>query len=229
MKFCALDISLTATGCAVAVNGKIIRSGVIPGRFTGVPRLIYVRNAVMEAVDEADPDLVVMEALSFGSKGSAVHDQAGLCKSIEMELVTDNRAYFTVAPMTLKKFVCGSAGSSKSPVRKEHMLKEILRRFGHDVTDNNIADALGLCYLAMATVGEWKPQIDPQRQVVATLLEKNPWLNKMMAAPPYLENPLTDNPEQDLFDQEDPNEGEVESSEELDPAVSVDDATIDGW
>src|SRR4051812_27333737 len=177
MKIIALDISLTATGCAVSIDGKVTRSGVIPGRFTGIPRLIYVRGAVMDAVDETDPDFVVMEALSFGSKGSAVHDQAGLCRSIEMELVTDKRPYLTVAPMTLKKFVCGSAGSSKSPVRKEHMLKEILRRFGHDVTDNNVADALGLCYLAMSAVGEWAPQIDPQRQVIAGIREKNPWID----------------------------------------------------
>lgn len=173
-----IDASLTATGYAIGESGSVNgKYGIIPGKFGGIQRLMHVRNKIMDRVDSTKPDLVVMEALSFGSKGSAVHDQAGLSKMIEAELVTEKIKYILCAPMTLKKYVCGSAGSAKNPIRKEHMLKYLATRFGHhDVNDNNICDAIGLVYIGMALMNEWQPQIEPQRQVLDGLRKNNPWL-----------------------------------------------------
>lgn len=168
-----------ATGFAVAEAGKVTSYGLITGKFDDIQRLVYDRGKIMDKVDSVKPDLVIMEALSFGSKGSAVHEQAGLSCMIRAELLTDKVPYVQVAPMTLKKFVCGSAGSSKNPIRKEHMLKFIATRFGHDLNDNNIADACGLAYVGMALIGEWTPQIEPQRQVLETLWKSNPGLKKI--------------------------------------------------
>lgn len=197
MKVLSFDLSLTATGTALGVNGKILEYGLISGLHTGIRRLIYDRARVMDRVDEVKPDMIVIEALSFGSKGSAVHDQAGLFRSIEMEFVQDGWKYITVAPPSLKKFVCGSAGSAKNPVRKEHMLKYMFSRFGHDISDNNVADAIGLAYLGMAAIGDWLPSIDPQRDVLANIHKSNSWL-KAMAKP--VENTTLREPEAQLVE-----------------------------
>lgn len=169
MIIASFDLSLTATGYAVAVDGVVDPYyGVITGKGDGIGRLVAMRNDVMAQVDAVKPDFVVMEGLSMASRG--MNDQlAGNAYLIRAELFTDGIPYVLVSAMGLKKFVCGTAGSKKFKVGKELMLKEIFRRFGHDVTDNNVADAIGLAYVGMALCGDWQPQIEPQREVLASI------------------------------------------------------------
>ena len=59
------------------------------------------------------------------------------------------------------------------------MLKFIATRFGHDVNDNNIADAIGLGYVGMALVGDWSPTMEAQSSVLATIRKNNPILSRL--------------------------------------------------
>ena len=172
----AWDLSLTSTGYAVGTMGRISESGLILGKFDGVPRLIYVRDKVCALVDVVKPDLVVMEALSFMSKGAAVHENAALHYMIRAELHVDKTPCVTVSPLALKKYVCGSGGSSRKPVKKEHVMLSLFQRWGLEVRDNNIADATVLAFLGMALMGDMEPTIDPQREVLAKVREGHPWL-----------------------------------------------------
>lgn len=176
----AFDLSLTATGYALAVDGKLESNGLIAGRETGIHRIIYVSDRVNDRADQLKPDLVVLEDLSFMSKGQAVHEHAGLATMVKAEMVRDKRQYVLVAPHSLKKFCCGSAGSTKNPVKKEHVLKFLATRFGHDVNDNNVADAIVLAYIGMALLGEWEPRIDAQREVLKKINETNPSLRNLI-------------------------------------------------
>lgn len=178
MKVFAADLSLTASGFSVGVDGKITNSGVIPGQGDGMARLLHIRNRVMDNVDRVKPDLVVFEDFSYGSSDGKAFERAGVAYMIRAELYSDGVPFACVSPMSLKKFVCGTAGSKKDPRRKEHVLKEIFRRFGHDVTDNNQADAIGLGYVGMALVGDWSPTIEAQGQVLAVVLKNHPFIVK---------------------------------------------------
>lgn len=178
----AFDLSLVATGYALGVDGKIQSSGLIRGHSDGLARLVSVRDSVCGLVDREKPEFVVFEDFSFASKGNALHELIGSAYAIRIELYTEDPPIpmCFVAPQTLKKFVVGGAGPT---VKKEHMLKEILRRFGHDVHDNNVADALGLAYIGMAAVGDYEPQIAPQWEVLKTVYANHPFLARYRSGP----------------------------------------------
>jgi Holliday junction resolvasome RuvABC endonuclease subunit len=168
----SFDLSLTRTGFALGESGRVTGCGLLSGKHDGVRRLIYLRSLVCDKVDATKPDLVVFEDLSYGSHDTNL-ERAGLAYMLRAELVDDGIPYLLCSPMSLKKFVCGTAGSAKAPVRKEHMLKFLATKFGHDVNDNNVADAIGLAYVGMAYVGEWEPQTVAQRDVLAKLKSKS--------------------------------------------------------
>jgi Holliday junction resolvasome RuvABC endonuclease subunit len=180
VKVIAFDLSLTATGWARGVSGAYTDAGLLPGKGDGVRRLMYLRNAVCAKVETSMPDLVVFEDFSFGSSDGKAFERAGLAYMIRAELVSDQIPYVLCSPMSLKKFVCGTAGSAKAPIRKEHMLKFLATRFGHDVDDNNVCDAIGLAYVGMALVEDWPANASTnsaltvaQKQVLEKLRQTN--------------------------------------------------------
>ena len=180
MKLLAADLSLTGTGVCVAADGKVQGYGLLPGRGEGVRRLIHVRNLVCQKVDDTKPDLVMFEDFSFGSSDGKAFERAGLAYMIRAELVADGVPFGLCSPSSLKKFVIGTAGNAKQPMKKEHMLKYLATRFGHaEVNDNNICDAIGLAYVGMALVGEWEPQIQAQKDVIEKLRATNPGVKSL--------------------------------------------------
>ena len=175
-----LDLSLTASGWALAVDGKVDSYGLIPGKYDGIARLIHNRDAVCDKIDAVKPDLVIFEDVAHHANNNLANENVGMAWMIRAELFADKLPYVLCSPSSLKKFVCGSGGSPKNPIKKEHMLKFMATRFGHDVNDNNACDALGLAYIGMALVGDWQPTIDPQREVLAKIRESHPWLSKFV-------------------------------------------------
>lgn len=194
MRICALDLSLKASGYAIAIDGNLEDHGLILGRGDELKRLIWNRDKVMKIVDEVKPELVVFEDFSFGSDLSYVREIAGMSYMIRAELDYDKIPFVAVSPMSLKKFVVGTAGSAKNKVTKDLVIKCLLRDFGHDVDDNNRADAIGLAYVGMGAVGDWEPRTKAQGEVLATVHKNHPWLKQMSKPVQALagENPLTD-------------------------------------
>ena len=172
----------------MAVDGKVESWGLVPGKGTGLDRLIWNRNRICDVYEKAKPDLIVMEDFSFGSNMSFVREIAGMAFMIRAEIHRAKIPTLLVSPSSLKKFIVGTAGSSKQKVGKDLILKEMLRRFGHDLTDNNVADAVGLAYIGMAMVEEWAPTIEPQRDVLKQLRDKNPNLRSIAAANPPVDS-----------------------------------------
>lgn len=174
MKLLAFDLSLTGTAVCCAEDGKIRDYNMIPGGpHAGVARMMCVRDCVCTRIDLAKPGLVIFEGLAHNSRDTDF-ERAGLAWMIRAELFTDGMPFVLVAPQTLKKFICGTAGNAKRPMKKEHMLKFLATRFGHDVDSNDICDAISLAYVGMALIGEWEPKIQAQRDVIAKLRAANP-------------------------------------------------------
>jgi hypothetical protein len=158
------------------VNAK----GTIQPKFTDdVPRLLLIRNAVLDLVESYKIESVVFEDFSFGSKGQALFQIGGLAYMVRAELFDNNRIpFYLVSPAALKKFIVGRSGSPGKkgqpgkPVTKEMVIREVWRRWSIEVNDNNEADAVGLSYIGMALAGDWEPTMDAQIQVLDVLKKK---------------------------------------------------------
>lgn len=177
VKLVALDLSLTATGHASWHNGRLEYGVWRPPGLTGYERWGWIRSRCGGLCSEAD--LVIMEGLSLQSNNPGFAERVKLAGLIEYLLYYVKVPLVICAPQSLKKFVVGHAGK-KDPatgerikVTKDLVIKELYKRFGHDVDDNNAADAIGLLYIGRGLVGEWKPTTDPQRAVLAALMRAN--------------------------------------------------------
>lgn len=179
MKIASIDLSLTATGFALSTDGHLDGFRIIPGKGDGIERLISGRNRIMDQVEEAKPDLVIMEDLAFSQNQAFAKENAGLAYMVRAELHTDKIPFLVAGPSQVKKFVTGSGGA-----KKEIIIKEVLRRFGVDCPDNNTADAVSMAYLAMALVGDWEPTTQAQLEVVAQIQSKNSWVGRLAKPSP---------------------------------------------
>lgn len=157
-----LDLSLNATGYYI-VEPNAERGGLIqPGKLSGVRRLDHILTQV-SAIVGIPNTLAVVEDFSFGSKGKAVFQIAGLGYLIRHMLWRNSVPTLLVPPALLKKYVTGAGNSDKTV-----MLKEIYKRWGADINDDNIGDAYALARIGVAhgcPVGLTAFQIDALKKV----------------------------------------------------------------
>jgi crossover junction endodeoxyribonuclease RuvC len=161
MRVLGLDLSLTATGWCY--GGPVVEWGVHETKkLRGMERLEAIQAAIQEQARNAD--LVVIEDFAFGAKGQALFEIAGLGYLIRYWLWKHGKRFVLVAPTVLKKFVTGKGTADKSIV-----IREVFRRWGHVIDDDNAADATALAYIGMALAGTWEPTTAEQRAIVAEL------------------------------------------------------------
>lgn len=153
-----LDTSLTSTGLAWAVDGEIVDAERI--RTTGKKsddlaarrsRVSGIAQRVAECVIYGEPDLVVIEAPSFGSQHGSAHDRSGLWWLIVDMLfeITDGDVAM-VSPNGRAKYATGKGSADKQAV-----FEAVVQTYGQfdDVRDiealgwrqgNDMADAVVL-------------------------------------------------------------------------------------
>lgn len=175
----SFDLSLSASGWCYAA-GKICGYGLLLGKYKDTQRLIYNRGIVCDKVDQIKPDLVIFEELAWSRNESFAKENAGLAHMVRAELYVDKVPWVVATANQLKKFACGSGGSKKNPVKKEHVLKFCATRFGHDVSSNDVADAIILAYIGMALMGDWEPTTQAQKEVLAKIRESNPGIGSVV-------------------------------------------------
>lgn len=179
LKLASFDLSLAATGWGAFGSAPLAEGQVTWGTIrppTGLSeyeRLNHIRGTVLMLSEGAE--LVVMEALSYGSNDPSAQERAGLAYLVRMSFWKRGTPFVLIAPKTLKKFVSGSGAA-----KKELMMLEVFKRFGHSASDNNQADAIGLIYLGLALTHQWEPTIEPQRDVLKVVRASNPWLQKLV-------------------------------------------------
>lgn len=146
-----VDASLTNTGVAMLHNGTLATWSLVPpGKgMRGVDRLDWFYNQFSKML-EADPipDLIVIEGYAFGAKmqREAMGELGGI---LRLALHHEKMPFVIVQPTCLKLFVTGKGNGPK-----DNMSKEIYKRFGVDLTDNNQVDAAGLAIMGLATMTE---------------------------------------------------------------------------
>ena len=119
---------------------------------------------------------IAMEAYSMAEKyGQHASGEVGATIKLTVlsHFPTDDRRGFPVlvAPQQLKKFTAGNGNT-----KKEMLPKEILKRWGVDFDDMNIAEAYALARIAHAVDARPEGLTQFQRDVVAALDGRTEWI-----------------------------------------------------
>jgi len=153
MKFIGIDPSFTGTGI-IALNEEceIVDEKLISTKSKDLTekRMSQILEEIKKIITGKD-DILYIEGLSFGSKGQAMLELAGLHYIITMMLYTNNIQFKKIPPGTLKKFITG-----KGNAKKNLMLLKVYKKFGIEFMDDNIADAYSLARLAFEEYKEGK-------------------------------------------------------------------------
>ena len=162
-----LDLSLTGTGmCVVESNagdGKGLLATINTTAKTRTEdRLISIRRTIAQASNGADA--AIIEGLSYGSVGGAQAERSALHWMVRVDLYQLGVPYVIVTPMSLKKFVCGTAKAEKSM-----MIREVYRRWNVEAKNDNEADAAALAHLGLVYYGQAEHQTIAQQEVVFKL------------------------------------------------------------
>src|SRR6185312_9318395 len=167
-----IDVSLTATGlceydCVLEMLGF---RGVCPPFPTPhtqdehMKRLAHVLQFVRTKVDK--DCFVMIEGFAFSQPNQA-HQLGGIGYLIRFWLWQQGIDWAEIQPNKLKQFVAGRAMAPK-----EEILKEVYRRFGVDTIDNNMADAVGLCYAGLTKVGLYPGATNFQKECLLPAIKK---------------------------------------------------------
>ena len=157
-KVLGLDLSLTGTGWCLNDKEALSMGLIETDKMEGLPRIDFILQEIrhkftIAPVDTTKTTLVILEDFSFASKGSSLFQIAGLGYIVRHWLWKNNIDFILVPPTILKKFVTGAGNSDKSV-----MLKEIYKRWGADINDDNIGDAYGLSRIGRALL-EWDTEL----------------------------------------------------------------------
>lgn len=156
-----LDLSLTSTGYAVIVDGELVEVSTIKSkgrrgmtvRDTAF-RLDQIASDIGVVIDHHLPDLAVIEAPSFNSKGGSGHERAGLWWQVASSLMFAYGAQVcTVAPTTRAKYLSGSGRAGKDVVLA-HAIHTYVKPSGPRITGDDEADAVGLADMGARLLGE---------------------------------------------------------------------------
>lgn len=106
-----IDPSLTSTGLSIWEDTRSIRPVL-----KGVPRLIEIRNELMNVIGERNIVAVAIEGYSFSSRNSHAHSLGELGGAIRIALYERGIPWLEVPPTVRAKFATGKGNASKSEV-----------------------------------------------------------------------------------------------------------------
>ncbi len=153
--FVGIDPSLTSTAIVILdqeakiYNQKLIKTeGGTFDRDEG--RLLHIVNEIKPITNLPRLEKVLIEGLSFGSRGQSMMQIAALHYLIRIFLYQRGVNYDVVPPTTVKKFVTGRGNA-----KKELMLLKTFKKWGVEFEDNNLCDAY--C-IAQYAINEWNEE-----------------------------------------------------------------------
>lgn len=120
-KILGIDQSFTNSGIVLLddVNDEVLHAEC----FSTTPdedifsRAWKISEHIVKLVSQLNPDMIAIEGLAFGTRGSATRDLGGLQFLIVSKLQCQhNRKVEIISPRTVKKNACGKGGATKSDV-----------------------------------------------------------------------------------------------------------------
>ena len=153
-----IDPSLTGTGLVAWHDGKVIIAKTLKNhpQWDIIPRVLSIVEEISteigNIVDDIGwylpPNMIVIEGFSYGSRGRGLFETAYLGYRIREELHVLNSEmhipWMEASPNELKKFVTGKGNATK-----DIMMQQVLKRWGYEAKDNNVADAYALAMIGV--------------------------------------------------------------------------------
>lgn len=177
-----IDPSMTNTGYVVLGGPprepEVLVAGAISSApYLRPPRLQNMRASLRDTVIEWKPKVIAMEAEVWMSNPSASTDQSAVQAIYQDMLYTEMAGTLNldwkVAPPRFR-FLSVNASQVKKYVgapKKEHILKEVWRRYEFDTNVNDIADAYVVARIAWDLIHRTPSElIKPQAEVFAKLV-----------------------------------------------------------
>lgn len=149
--FVGIDPSLSHTGVFFIYDDKYdgIQIDTKPNDFScGLSRCIFISETIINLINEKINSglklaMISCEDYFTGRQHGTVIQLAELGTMIRYKILKNDFPLCVVAPTKLKKFVTTKGNSPKNM-----MLKAVYKKWGYDVTTDNIADASGLANFA---------------------------------------------------------------------------------
>ena len=175
-----IDISLTATGMALVIDGKLKDTKLIKSkkvddsyysdaiRIDGVYKEIVSTYMEYRGEIEVSDHYVAIEGLAFMARNtSALAQLSAINYMIRIFLISIHQPFLIVAPTSLKKFITG-----KGNVQKDIMMLETYKTYDVSLTDDNLCDAHGLAQIACVMPPYHGKMTVPQQEVLDLLSSK---------------------------------------------------------
>ncbi|QWS69832.1 crossover junction endodeoxyribonuclease [Vibrio phage vB_VpS_PG28] len=147
-----VDIS-TNTGISVVryENGKVDPLETLTWSFKKEPipilRARKYADEMCALLDKYQPDLIIVEGYATGAHGMSTQI-IEVSAMIKFAMSAKGYNWIEIPPTTLKVFAYNKGTGSKSL-----MIKEVYKRWGFDVLDDNQADAIALCMMGCNLLG----------------------------------------------------------------------------
>ena len=153
-----IDPSLSSTGLVAWRDGKVIIAKTLKNhpQWDIIPRVLSIVEEISteigNIVDDIGwylpPNMIVIEGFSYGSRGRGLFETAYLGYRIREELHVMEAElhipWMEVSPNELKKFVTGKGNATK-----DIMMQQVLKKWGYEAKDNNVADAYALAMIGV--------------------------------------------------------------------------------
>jgi Holliday junction resolvasome RuvABC endonuclease subunit len=152
MKILGIDPSLSATGLAMAQDGKWVRMKVLANKLRGHERMQYILDGIATYVESLNEgDMIVMEGPSYNSRGRATHELAGIWWMVRHMLWRYSHIKVIIVPPSVRaKYATGKGNAGKpevlASVIRDHPDAEIL--------DHNMADAMIFAAMGSRSIGK---------------------------------------------------------------------------
>jgi Holliday junction resolvasome RuvABC endonuclease subunit len=149
MRVMGIDLSTKAGVAVVDHTGKLLHAGVVTHpKLTGLPRVNAIVGDILAIRDQYKPDHIFIEDYALGINMGSVITQVEISTVLQFCLWQEGVQPHLVHPSTLKKFVTGAGGS-----KKEMVILEVFKRWGHSAASNDEADAVALAFFGLARWG----------------------------------------------------------------------------
>jgi len=161
-----VDGSATATGLVVLEAGTkptLRHEEVVKVGSTGLERCSDIAQHLLAVLDRFEPHRVAIEGYGFANKHSLV-TLVEVGTILRYFLRQKGYRYLEPSPNALKKFVLGTGNG-----RKDQMLLQVYKRWGHEAKDDNTADAYGLACIGLAHAGRLPSPTRAMLDVVGAL------------------------------------------------------------
>ena len=139
-----IDLSLANTGLVIlSPTGEILYQGTVPTKkMRGVERLKFIKDTLLGVLRDFSVKQCAVEGYSFGSTGRAVFNIGELGGAIRLALHEEGIEVCDISPSSLKAFIANNGTADKQMI-----MRAIKKRYKHDFTNDNEADAFGLAVM----------------------------------------------------------------------------------